>query len=70
MKSGMADDDSFAILTDEGQMIAGASVHKRKMVVVSPVSAYRGFDTLPVLTPEVEAFAEAEASRLGMIDEP
>lgn len=68
MKSGDVERDWFAILSDDGQMIGGASVFDRKRVVVSAAGSYSDAEPLPVVTPEMRSFAEAEARRLGLID--
>ena len=69
MKIGIVEDDSFEVLSDDGQMIGGAMVFRRKDVVVNAVGFYRDFDPLPTVTTEMQAFAEVEARKLGMLDE-
>ena len=69
MRSSDIEVDSFTILDDLGQMIGSATVAKRTMVIVNAVGPYQDFDPLPQLTPEMQAFADAEACRLGMLDD-
>ena len=68
MKVGIVEEDSFEILSDDGQMIGGAMVFRHKDVVVNAVGFYRDFDPLPAVTPEMQTFAEVEARKLGMLD--
>ena len=68
MRSAQVTADGFTILSDAGDMLAGVTVTERKEIDIAPVGAYSGFDLLPILTPELQSFAEAEARRLGMLD--
>lgn len=69
MKSGRVEDDSFDILNDDHQMVGHASVFERKLVVVNGTDSYRDLDPLHTDLELLQQFADAEARRLGMIDE-
>ena len=69
MKSANPDDDSFEILSDNGQPLGAAFVFDRKRVVVNVVEPYRDSDPLHANIEPVREFAEAEARRLKLVDE-
>ena len=68
MRVGEVDGNWVEIQSDDGQMIGGMTIFDRQRVHVNMVSAF-GPDLYAEHMPRIQTWAEAEARRLGMLDD-